>query len=128
VFQQKCEHCHKEPLFTDNSFRNNGLPLNEYLKDYGRMRITGEPEDSLKFRVPSLRNVSVTQPYMHDGRFYSLGQVIEHYRSGIQQSATLDSSLRKGIEFTKLEKYDLILFLTTLKDTSFLKNKRFSQP
>jgi len=92
------------------------------------MRITGEPADSLKFRVPSLRNVSVTQPYMHDGRFYSLSEVVEHYRTGIQESPTLDSSLRKGIELTKHEKYDLILFLGTLKDTSFLKDKRFSQP
>ena len=128
VFKLKCEHCHKEPLFTDNSFRNNGLSLNTYLKDYGRMRITGEAEDSLKFRVPGLRNVSVTQPFMHDGRFYSLSEVVEHYRKGIQQSATLDSSLRNGIEFSPKEKYDLILFLGTLKDTSFLKDKRFSQP
>lgn len=128
VFKAKCATCHVEPLFTDNSFRNNGLPLNEYLKDYGRMRITTEPSDSLKFRVPSLRNVSVTQPYTHDGRLYSLGQVIEHYRMGIQPSPTLDSSLINGIPFTKLEKYDLIQFLATLTDTSFLKNKRFSQP
>lgn len=128
VFKTKCEHCHKEPLFTDNSFRNNGLVANDFLKDYGRMRITTETGDSLKFRVPSLRNIGVTQPYMHDGRLYSLGQVIEHYRSGIQQSATLDSSLRKGIEFTPKEKYDLVLFLGTLTDTSFLKDKRFSQP
>ena len=92
------------------------------------MRITGEPEDSLKFRVPSLRNVGVTQPYMHDGRFYSLGQVIEHYRTGIQQSSTLDSSLEKGIQFTPKEKYDLVLFLGTLTDSSFLKNQRFAQP
>jgi cytochrome c peroxidase len=128
VFKMKCEHCHKEPLFTDNSFKNNGLSLNNYLKDYGRMRITGDAADSLKFRVPSLRNVSVTQPFMHDGRFYSLSEVVEHYRKGIQQSATLDSSLRKGIEFSPKEKYDLILFLGTLKDTAFLKDKRFSQP
>lgn len=128
VFKLKCEHCHKEPLFTDNSFRNNGLALNDYLKDYGRMRITGDPQDSLKFRVPSLRNVTVTQPFMHDGRFYSLSEVVEHYRTGIQQSPTLDSSLRKGIDFSPKEKYDLILFLGTLKDTSFLKDKRFSQP
>ena len=128
VFKLNCEHCHKEPLFTDNSFRNNGLAQNEFLKDSGRMRITGEPADSLKFRVPTLRNVSVTQPYMHDGRFYSLGQVIDHYAKGIQQSATLDSSLRNGIELTKHEKYDLVLFLQTLTDSSFLKNKRFSQP
>lgn len=128
VFKLNCEHCHKEPLFTDNSFRNNGLAQNEFLKDSGRMRITGEPADSLKFRVPTLRNVSVTQPYMHDGRFYSLGQVIDHYAKGIQQSATLDSSLRNGIQLTKHEKYDLVLFLQTLTDSSFLKNKRFSQP
>ena len=128
VFKMNCAHCHKEPLFTDNSFRNNGLPLNNYLKDYGRMRITGDPADSLKFRVPSLRNVSVTQPFMHDGRFYSLSEVVEHYRTKIQLSATLDSSLRKGVEISKHEKYDLILFLGTLKDTSFLKDKRFSQP
>lgn len=128
VFKMKCEHCHKEPLFTDNSFRNNGLTINNNLNDFGRMGITGAPEDSIKFRVPSLRNVSVTQPFMHDGRFYSLSEVIEHYRSGIKQSPTLDSSLRKGMEFSSKEKYDLILFLGTLKDTSFLKDKRFSQP
>ncbi|MEO5651086.1 MAG: cytochrome-c peroxidase [Ginsengibacter sp.] len=128
VFKAKCEHCHKEPLFTDNSFRNNGLSANDFLKDYGRMRITSEAEDSIKFRVPTLRNVGVTQPFMHDGRLYSLGQVVEYYRSGIQQSATLDSSLRKGIILTPKEKYDLVLFLGTLTDTSFLKDKRFSQP
>ena len=128
VFQAKCADCHKEPLFTDNSFRNNGLILNPWLNDYGRMRITGETEDSLKFRVPSLRNVGVTQPYMHDGRFYSLGQVVEHYRTGIQQSSTLDPSLAKGIEFTPKEKYDLVLFLGTLTDSTFLKNPRYAQP
>jgi cytochrome c peroxidase len=65
---------------------------------------------------------------MHDGRFYSLGQVIEHYRTGIQQSNTLDPSLANGIEFTPKEKYDLVLFLGTLTDSSFLKNPRFAQP
>lgn len=127
VFQAKCADCHKEPLFTDNSFRNNGLILNPWLNDYGRMRITGESEDSLKYRVPTLRNAGVTQPYMHDGRFYSLGQVVEHYRSGIQQSNTLDPSLVNGIEFTPKEKYDLVLFLGTLTDSTFLKNPRFAQ-
>ena len=92
------------------------------------MRITGELEDSLKFRVPTLRNVGVTQPYMHDGRFYSLAQVVEHYRSGIQQSSTLDPSLKNGIKFTPKEKYDLVLFLGTLTDSTFLKNPRFAQP
>lgn len=128
VFKSKCSTCHTEPLFTDNSFRNTGLPVNDFLKDYGRMRITTEPSDSLKFRVLSLRNVAITQPYLHDGRLYSVGQVIEHYRTGVQQSPTLDSSLRNGIEFTRLEKYDLIQFLSTLTDTAFLKNKRFFAP
>ena len=128
LFKMRCSTCHKEPLFTDYSFRNNGLALNSFLKDYGRMRITGKPEDSLKFKVPSLRNVSVTYPYMHDGRLYSLSNVIDHYSKGIQTSATLDSSLRDGIKFTETEKNDLIYFLHTLKDTTFLKEKRFSQP
>ena len=128
LFKERCNTCHKEPLFTDYSFRNNGLPLNDFLKDYGRMRITGIPADSLKFKVPSLRNVSVTFPYMHDGRLYSLYNVIDHYSKGIQQSATLDSSLRNGIPFTTQEKNDLVYFLHTLNDTTFEKNRRFSQP
>lgn len=128
LYKMKCAACHKEPLFTDYSFRNNGLALNDFLKDYGRMRITGKPEDSLKFRVPTLRNLSVTYPYMHDGRLYSLSNVIDHYDTGIQKSATLDSSLVNGIHFTKDEKEDLIYFLHSLKDTAFLKDKRFSQP
>lgn len=128
LFKERCNTCHKEPLFTDYSFRNNGLPLNDFLKDYGRMTITGDPKDSLKFKVPSLRNVSVTFPYMHDGRLYSLYNVIDHYSKGIQQSPTLDSSLRKGIPFTETEKTEIVYFLHTLNDTTFEKNKRFSQP
>ena len=128
LFKARCNTCHKEPLFTDYSFRNNGLLVNDYLKDYGRMRITGDPKDSLKFKVPSLRNVSVTFPYMHDGSLYSLYNVIDHYSKGIQQSTTLDSTLRKGIPFTEEEKTDIVYFLKTLKDTSFLNDKRFSQP
>lgn len=128
VFKTNCSDCHTEPLFTDNSFRNNGLPVNEWLNDYGRMNITGDREDSIKFRVPSLRNVGVTQPYMHDGRFYSLGQVVEHYRSGIVKSATLDPLLKDKKDFTPKEKYDLILFLHTLTDSTFLKDERYSGP
>ncbi|MGH2563941.1 MAG: cytochrome-c peroxidase [Ginsengibacter sp.] len=128
LFKARCNTCHKEPLFTDYSFRNNGLTVNDFLKDYGRMKITGNPADSLKFKVPSLRNVSVTFPYMHDGRLYSLYKVIDHYSKGIQQSATLDSSLRKGIPFTDEEKTDIVYFLHTLNDTAFERNKRFSQP
>jgi len=128
LFKARCNTCHKEPLFTDYSFRNNGLPVNDFLNDYGRMRITGNPADSLKFKVPSLRNVSVTFPYMHDGGLYSLYKVIDHYSKGIRQSATLDTALQKGIPFTEAEKTDIVFFLHTLNDTTFEKNKRFSQP
>ncbi len=128
VFKSKCESCHKEPLFTDNTFRNNGLSLNNYLRDVGRMKITNNQSDSLKFKVPTLRNIARTYPYMHDGRFYSLSEVIEHYRKGIQMSATLDSLLINRITMTDVEKRDLINFLKTLTDTAFLKNPRFAEP
>lgn len=128
IFQSKCESCHKEPLFTDNSFRNNGLTIDNYLKDSGRMIVTNNPEDFLKFRVPSLRNVGVTQPYMHDGRFYSLESVIDHYTTGIVESNTLDPILKNKIPLDRREKYDLLKFLYTLTDSSFLKDERFAAP
>ena len=128
VFKSNCETCHREPLFTDNSFKNNGLPLDRYLCDMGRMNVTGNKEDSLKFKVPTLRNIAVTYPYMHDGRIYSLYNVIEHYRKGIQAGPTLDSLLTRKITITDIEKRDLVYFLKTLTDTSFVKNPRFSQP
>jgi cytochrome c peroxidase len=128
IFKEKCSSCHREPLFTDQSFRNTGLAANPTLKDVGRMRITGDRNDSLKFRVPSLRNAVLTFPYGHDGRFYSLYQAIEHYNSGIQSCNTLDSSLRKRISISENEKYYLSQFLRTLTDSAFLKDKRFAQP
>ena len=128
LFKATCASCHKEPLFTDNSFRNNGLEINTLLNDYGRMKITGDPEDSLKFKVPSLRNVAVSFPYMHDGRFQSLGSVIEHYRNGIITShPTLDPLLANKIFFTNAQKYELIYFLNTLTDTSMTRNPRFAK-
>ena len=128
VFKAKCAACHTEPLFTDNSLRNNGLAINEYLKDYGRMKITNNPADSLKFKVPSLRNVAVSFPYMHDGRFYSLGEVIEHYRNGIiTTQPTLDPLLTKKIDITNTQKNELIYFLNTLTDTSMTKNPRYAR-
>ncbi|HQW84066.1 MAG TPA: cytochrome c peroxidase [Ferruginibacter sp.] len=128
IFKAKCETCHKEPLFTDNSFRNNGLAVNSFLKDYGRMRITNDKNDSLKFKVPSLRNVMLTFPYMHDGRLYSLGQVIDHYRFGIITSQpTLDPLLINRIAITNAEKNDLLYFLNTLTDSDMTNNPRFSE-
>ncbi len=126
VFKVKCASCHKEPLFTDNSYRNNGLPLNRFF-DIGRQGITQLSSDSLKFKVPSLRNAQVTFPYMHDGRIYSIPQVIEHYRSGIiTDQPTLDSLLRNRISLTNLEKNQLVYFIYTLTDSSFNKNKRYA--
>ena len=89
LFKVNCATCHPEPLFTDYSFRNIGLPVDNFLKDYGRARITGKKEDSLKFKVPTLRNTYISSNYMHDGRFGTLGQCINHYRSGVQQSTHL---------------------------------------
>lgn len=127
LFIANCAACHTEPLFTDNSLRNNSLEINTYLNDSGRMKITGDPKDSLKFKVPSLRNVAVSFPYMHDGRFNSLGQVIEHYRNGINPQPTLDTLLAKRIAITDRQKNELIYFLNTLTDTSITKNPRFAQ-
>lgn len=126
-FKANCTGCHPEPLFTDNSFRNNGLNINTYLNDYGRMRITNNKADSLKFKVPSLRNVSLTFPYMHDGRYYSINQVIDHYSSGINTNQpTLDSLLKKRIAISNAQKNELIYFLYTLTDSTLIKNPRYS--
>lgn len=128
IYKVKCATCHPEPMFTDYSFRNIGLPIDNFLKDYGRIRITGKKEDSLKFKVPTLRNTYISSNYMHDGRFNTLLQCINHYRSGVQQSTTLDPSLINGISLTNTEATNLTLFLRTLTDSTFLKDPRFSKP
>lgn len=128
IFKVKCAHCHQEPLFTDNSYRNNGLLLNTYLNDYGRMGITQKNEDSLKFKVPSLRNVALTFPYMHDGRFWKLTDVLKHYVSGMQQGGTLDPNLNGGVTLSAEEQAHVVSFLNTLTDTTFIKNPQFAQP
>ncbi len=128
LYKANCATCHPEPMFTDYSFRNIGLPLDNLLKDYGRMRITGKKEDSLKFRTPTLRNTYISANYMHDGRFNTLLQCINHYRSGVQQSATLDPLLVNGISLTNTEANDLTVFLRILTDSAFLKDPRFAKP
>jgi cytochrome c peroxidase len=128
LFKAKCASCHVEPMFSDFSYRNNGLPINDYLKDYGRMKITNKKEDSIKFKVPSLRNIYETYPYMHDGRFWNLSQVLEHYSTGIQNSTTLDPLLTNKMPLTATDKYNLINFLGTLSDTTFTKDIKFQQP
>ena len=128
LYKANCASCHPEPLFTDYSYRNIGLPEDPLLNDKGRMRITGLGEDSLKFKIPTLRNVYVTSNYMHDGRFNTLAQCINHYRTGVQASATLDPLLTNGISLTNTEANDLALFLRTLTDSTFLKDPRFAKP
>lgn len=128
LYKVKCATCHTEPMFTDYSLRNIGLPVDTYLNDFGRMRITGKSEDSLKFKVPTLRNTYVSSNYMHDGRFNTLYQCMEHYRSGVQASPTLDPLLAGGIPLTDPQMDDLYDFLKTLTDSAFLKNPRFGKP
>lgn len=128
IFKAKCAACHKEPLFTDFSFRNTGMPVNRTIKDVGRMAITRNPGDSLKFKVPSLRNVEKTFPYGHDGRFYDLDNVLEHYRSGVVNGPTTDSLVKNKIPLSNFEFGQLKAFMYTLTDTAFLKDKRFSNP
>jgi len=128
LFQSKCTGCHPEPLFTDHSFRNTGIPVDPYINDIGRMRITNKKEDSLKFKVPSLRNVALTFPYGHDGRFSTITSVLDHYSSGVQTSASLDPLLKNRIPLTNAEKFYLLEFLKTLTDSTFIKDERFAQP
>ncbi len=128
LYKAKCATCHPEPMFTDYSFRNIGLPVDGFLNDYGRMMVTGKKEDSIKFRVPTLRNTNISSNYMHDGRFGTLQQCINHYRTGVQQSATLDSQLSGGISLTDTEADNLFQFLKTLTDSSFITDARYAKP
>jgi len=126
VFQQKCETCHKEPLFTDYSFRNNGLSIS-YQNDEGRFLVTNNPVDKYKFKVPSLRNLSYTAPYMHDGRLLTLDAVLDHYTTNVQATQNLDALLQNGITLNAVERTNLLAFLKTLDDKSFLLDKRLSE-
>lgn len=128
IFKQKCASCHKEPLFTDLSYRNTGIPMDAVLQDKGRMRITQNPADSLKFRVPSLRNIMVSSYYGHDGRFFDVYQVLEHYNSGVINGPTTDPLVKNKIPLSNFEKGQLVAFLSALTDSAFLKNKKLAQP
>ncbi|MCX2430061.1 cytochrome-c peroxidase [Pedobacter sp. GR22-10] len=125
LFKKKCSSCHAEPFFTDFSYRNNGLDL--VSSDEGRSHITGVLADFGTFRIPSLRNIEYTGPYMHDGRFYSLDEVLEHYNSGIKAAENLDPSLKNGIQLNGTDKAQIKAFLKTLTDNEFIKNKLYSE-
>ena len=126
IFKNKCVSCHKEPMFTDYSFRNIGMPVIQSYQDFGRMSITKNKVDSLKFRVPSLRNVALTQPYSHDGRFFTLYNVFEHYRKNMIVTETTDSLLQNKLPLSNFEIGQLTAFLFTLTDTTFTHNKMFA--
>lgn len=126
LFDLHCSSCHTSVLQTDFSYRNNGLDAE--FDDQGRMLITNNPDDLGKFRVPSLRNVALTAPYMHDGRFSNLDQVLNHYAQGVQNSATLDPILSQSMGLNASERMAIIVFLHTLTDTKFTQDQRFSNP
>jgi len=131
LFQVKCANCHATDLFTDHSFRNNGI-LDDFSFDRGRNEVSQLPGDVGKFRVPSLRNISVTDPYMHNGKFKTIEKVLDHYASGVKDSPTLDPLLRQpdgtlGIPLTADEKNKIIAFLKTLDDEQFLRDARFAE-
>jgi len=125
LFRQKCAGCHSEPLFTDYSYKNNGL--DSVFNDLGRETITNNSNDRGKFKVPSLRNVELTYPYMHDGRFWSLREVLDHYSNGIVISPSLDASLQHSIPMTIQEKESIIEFLKTLSDWNLVSDQMFNQ-
>lgn len=128
IFKKHCASCHTEPLFTNDQFYNNGLKVDTLILDYGRYRVTLQSTDSLKFKVPTLRNIEYTFPYMHDGRFKRLSQVINHYTSGIVDAPTLAAELKFPIQLNSNEKVELINFLLTLSDKSFLFDKKYGYP
>ncbi len=131
VFQNNCTQCHSGALFTDQSFRNTGMYYNAELADRGRYRVTMDPVDDMKFRVPSLRNVEYTAPYMHDGRFSSLEAVLNFYSDQVINYPNLDPQLRKnghiGIALNGEEKRLVISFLKTLSDPEFITNPKFAE-
>ena len=125
-----CFHCHGVPLMTDNHFHNNGL--DETFSDLGRSIITSNPEDEGKFKAPTLRNIELTAPYMHDGRFQTLEEVLEHYNQGLHWSPTIDPLMKKidqgGLLLEPEELQDLLNFLKSFTDESFTTNPEYSNP
>jgi len=134
IFNQKCATCHAGELFTDKSFSNNGLPLNPppAFNDQGRFLITQQNTDLFKFKMPTLRNIEKTAPYMHDGRIATLEGVIAHYLTPAL-TPNVDPRLRQfpggflGIPLTVNERAKILTFLKTLTDEEFLKNPLFAE-
>ncbi|MDF3029145.1 MAG: Cytochrome-c peroxidase [Fluviicola sp.] len=122
-----CFHCHNGVLLQVQKFSNNGLDA--VFSDLGRGGVTNNPMDNGKFKIPTLRNIALSAPYMHDGRFTSLDDVIEHYSTGIQQSSTIDPSMESasqgGVQLDPAQRNQLKAFLLTLTDPNFVTNPDF---
>jgi cytochrome c peroxidase len=128
-----CFLCHRLGLFTDKLLHNNGLNAEFSGYDMGHYNVTGDEKDMGAFRTPTLRNVALRGPYMHDGRFDTLMEVVEFYNSGVKPSPALDPLMtrpRKGIRLnlTEQQKTDLVNFMKALTDTSFVHNPKLSEP
>lgn len=127
-----CFHCHgsdNNPIWSDNKFHNNGL--DNVFVDLGLGKITGDPKDNGKFKSPSIRNLAFTAPYMHDGRFATLEEVINHYSEGLKRSPTIDPLMKKvdegGVHLSTQDKSNLKTFLQTLSDYNFINNPTFQR-
>jgi cytochrome c peroxidase len=134
LFQQNCAGpCHNSELQNMQVARNNGLDL--VFTDNGVGTITGRPGDNGKFKSPSLRNAALTAPYMHDGRFTTLAEVVEHYNSGVKDNVNLDQRLRdpvtnqpQRLNLTQQQKDAIVAFLNTLTDNSFTADIKYANP
>jgi cytochrome c peroxidase len=127
-----CVHCHEGINFTTTRFMNNGLDSQSDMEDLGRENVTEDPADRGKFKVTTLRNIALTPPYMHDGRFNTLKEVMDHYNTGIKKSPTLDPALKQvaqhnGLKLSEEQINDVIAFLHTLTDEEFINNKEFEE-
>lgn len=128
-----CAHCHSGRNFENNRYMNNGLDSDNEMNDMGRMSVSKNASDKGKFKVPSLRNVELSPPYMHDGRFGTLEEVVEHYNSGMKNSSTIDPALiyplnSGGLQLSEQDKKDLVSFLKSLTDEQMPINPEYSNP
>ena len=129
--QTRCFDCHATNVFVGDEARNNGLdPTNT---DLGVGGVTGNNNDLGEFKAPSLRNITLTAPYMHDGRFATLEEVIEHYDTGVQANPNLDNRLMQGNNVRRLnlsdnDKQALVDFLNTLTDEQFITDEKYANP
>jgi cytochrome c peroxidase len=130
IFKKDCNSCHREPLFSDYSFRNDGFSTST--KDKGRFEVTHDSSDMYKFKVPSLRNLVYTAPYMHNGQLYQFKSIVPQYRFSVKDNPNLDALLKHdgktGFEMTDQEAKQLVAFLQTLNDSSFVNNPALSEP